>query len=129
MKVDTYVTYRANMETGKKYVKIGAIFFMVAALLFLFEQLLAFRSRKRASSKQVGGSSDLSPPEVKEKRSVVKLVRSATDKIKGVAQSTVASVTKKTKGTSGEEGGEMDGDSEGSYNSPSSEDSIEKFEK
>ena len=103
MKVDTYVTYRANMEIGKKYVKTGALFFMAAALLFVFEQLMAFRSRKenkrlgikkKSSHKkgQVADGRDEKNP--KNKRSVVGLVRSATGKLQDVANKTVAKVTK-----------------------------------
>jgi len=110
MKVDTYVTYRVNMETGIKYVKIGAIFFMTATLLFIFEQLVAYRSRKRArmikTSKKVSGRDNKTRANrdalLRKKRSVVGLVKSATGKMKVAAKSTVARVTK-NKCASGEE--------------------------
>jgi hypothetical protein len=109
MKVDTYVTYRANMAVGKKYVKIGALFFMAAALLFAFEQLMAHRSRKEdkrlgiktKSSKKKGAVDDRDSKNPK-KRSVVGLVRSATGKLKDVANKTVARAAKANK-CSGEE--------------------------
>jgi hypothetical protein len=102
MKVDTYVTYRANMEIGKKYVKTGALFFMAAALLFVFEQLLAFRSRKedkrlgikKKSSHKKGEVADGRDEKNPKKRSVVGLVRSATGKLRDVANKTVARATK-----------------------------------
>jgi hypothetical protein len=102
MKVDTYVTYRANMEIGKKYVKTGALFFMAAALLFVFEQLLAFRSRKEdkrlgiktKSSHKKGEVADGRDEKNPKKRSVVGLVRSATGKLRDAAKKTVARATK-----------------------------------
>jgi hypothetical protein len=102
MKVDTYVTYRANMEIGKKYVKTGALFFMAAALLFVFEQLMAFRSRKEdkrlgiknKSKHKKGQVADGRDEKNPKKRSVVGLVRSATGKLRDAANKTVARATK-----------------------------------
>jgi len=118
MKVDTYVTYRVNMETGVKYVKIGALCFMTATLLFIFEQLVAYRGRKRArliKTSKLGysaGRDNKTPADrdalLKKKRSVVGLVKSATGKMKKAAKSSVASLTK-NKCACGEDEVENDG--------------------
>ena len=112
MKVDTYVTYRANMKIGKKYVKIGGIFFMAAAFLFVFEQLLTYRSRKKAK-RSIKTASTAAPQKSKKKkkRSVVGLVQTASGKMSSAAKSTVAKVTKKAKSASscGEEVDTKDG--------------------
>lgn len=90
MKVDTYVTYRANMEVGKKYIEIGAVMFMTALVMFLSEQLMAFRAKKKT---RATGSS------TKSKKSVVELVSRTGGKIKKSAtkgvKKAVARVTKK----------------------------------
>lgn len=95
MKVDTYVTYRANMEIGKKYVKIGAVLFTIAVILFLTEQLIAFKAKKARR-----GTSPDSPMKGK-RRSVVELVSSTGGKIKKSTatrmKKAVAKVTKKAK--------------------------------
>lgn len=93
MKVDTYATYRANMATGKKYVKIGAFFFFAAVIMFISEQLMAFQAKKRAGGLK-GASSGA-------KKSVVDLVSKTGGKIKRSAskgvKKAVAKVTKKSK--------------------------------
>jgi hypothetical protein len=118
MRVDPYVKYRANMEKGKKLVKMGAAFFMAAALFYIFEQFMAWRKRMRPATLQkspalvnkhlVGkdGEGNLlhAAEGMKKKRSMVGLVRSATGKMKDAvkiaAATTVAAVTsKKSKDT------------------------------
>ncbi|KAG7347278.1 hypothetical protein IV203_015983 [Nitzschia inconspicua] len=109
LKVDPYVNYRANMEKGKKFVKMGAIFFMAAALLYLFEQFMAFRKRMRPATLQkspavmnkhlVGKDGDktlLKASEgMKKNRSIVGLVRSATGKMKEAVKAAVATTRSK----------------------------------
>jgi hypothetical protein len=102
LKVDPYVTYRANMEKGKQMVKTGAILFMTAAILFLLEQMIAFRKRNRTQVKGKAPASDkhLNGSEIKKSRSVVGLVRSATGQMKKAvataAASTVNTIRSKT---------------------------------
>lgn len=104
MKVDTYVTYRANMEVGKKYIEIGAVLFMTALVMFLSEQLMAFRAKKRG---RVNGSSK------KSKKSVVELVSKTGGKIKKSAtkgvKKAVARVTKKNTKTDSKSASKKDG--------------------
>eukprot|EP00536_Pseudo-nitzschia_multiseries_P012321 jgi/Psemu1/290205/fgenesh1_pg.466_\ len=95
MKVDTYVTYRANMQTGKNYVKIGAVLFMTAVILFVTEQLMAFRSKK-ARRAHTGDSLMKS-----KKRSVVALVSSASGNLRKSAKKVVTKVSQKTTKTKG----------------------------
>mmetsp|Transcript_21334 Transcript_21334/g.39821 ORF Transcript_21334/g.39821 Transcript_21334/m.39821 type:complete len:501 (+) Transcript_21334:1-1503(+) len=137
LKVDPYVTYRANMEKGKKLVKLGAVLFMAAAILYICEQLMAFRKRIRPTPLQkpkpatqkhlVGSSAPDAPPaelEIKKKRSVVGLVGSVSSKMKkavsSAASATVASMkSKKSKGEQDEPDGIMvaEGDA-GAYEAP-----------
>ena len=98
MKVDTYVTYRANMDSGKKKVKIGAILFMTAVVMFLTEQLMAFRATKRG--RRVKTSDSLMKTKSKStNRSVVELVSSTGGKLKKSAaknmKKAVAKVSKR----------------------------------
>jgi hypothetical protein len=103
LKVDPYVNYRANMEKGKKLVKMGAIFFMAAAILYLCEQLLAFRKRMRSkvvsnappSSKRhiVGVLPPADPIEKMRSRSLVGLVQKGATRARAAVKSTVAAVT------------------------------------
>jgi hypothetical protein len=103
LKVDPYVNYRANMEKGKKLVKMGAIFFMAAAILYLCEQLLAFRKRMRRkvvsnappSSKRhlVGIPPPADPIEKMRSRSLVGLVQKGATRARAAVKSTVAAVT------------------------------------
>ena len=92
MKVDLYSTYRDNMEEGKRYVKIGAMLFMTALVLFLTEQLMAFRAKKKAGGVRRSTMT---------KTSVVELVSSTGGKIKRSAnrgvKKAVAKVTKNSK--------------------------------
>jgi len=93
-KIDTYATYRANMETGKRYVKIGAFLFFSAVAMFLTEQLMAFKEKKAARGIKSGPSS-------KSRKSVVELVSTTGVKIKKSAskgvKKAVAKVTKSKK--------------------------------
>lgn len=92
MKIDTYATYRDNMNTGKKYVKIGALLFMTALVMFLAEQMMAFKAKKRARGVKSGPSS-------KSQKSVVELVSTTGTKIKKSASKGVKkAVAKVTKG-------------------------------
>jgi len=94
MKVDTFATYRANMEVGKNHIKVGAVLFMTALIMFLAEQLMAFRSKKKARGVKTSSSR-------KSKKSVVDLVSTTGGKIKRSAtrgvKKAVAKVTKKSK--------------------------------
>jgi hypothetical protein len=98
LKVDPYVTYRANMEKGKKLVKMGAALFMAAALIYLCEQLLAVRKKARPKILQgtpptqdkhrAGGE----PIAKKRSRSFVALVQKGAGRAKNAVKSTVAAV-------------------------------------
>ncbi len=107
MKIDTYGLYRANMQKGKKYVKIGAVFFMTALVMFVAEQMMAFKAKKRARGVKSG-------PTSKSKKSVVELVsttgknvkRSASKGVKK-ALAQVSKAKKKGSGTRGESDGIM----------------------
>ncbi|KAL3916011.1 MAG: hypothetical protein SGILL_005373 [Bacillariaceae sp.] len=127
MKVDPYVTYRANMDKGKKLVKLGAVLFMAAALLYLMEQFMAFRKRMKPktlkktppkSQKHLVGST----VSMKKKRSVVGLVRAASTKAKAAA---IAVVSKKSKDTQDDvarlEGGDGVVKSVSSYKAPTTD--------
>jgi hypothetical protein len=92
MKIDAFSTYRDNMNTGKKYVKIGALMFMTALVMFLSEQLMAFKAKKEARGVKSG-------PSTKSKKSVVELVSTTGIKIKKSASKGVRkAVAKVTKG-------------------------------
>lgn len=94
MKVDTFATYRKNMAVGTKYVSIGFVLFLTALIMFLSEQLMAFRAKKRS----LRGSMSSSPSKTR-KKSVVELVNTTGTKIKKSAnrgvKKAVAKVTKK----------------------------------
>jgi len=104
MKVDTYVTYRANMQIGKGYVKIGAMLFMAALVMFITEQLMAFRAKKAAGGVKTSSLN---------KKSVVALVSTTGGKIKKSAsrgvKKAVAKVTKKSKGKAAKNAADKDG--------------------
>jgi len=104
--VDTYVTYRANMDVGKKYVKIGGLLFMAALVMFLSEQLMAFRAKKRVRGVKSG-------PSTKKMKSVVGLVRTTSTRIKKSAskgvKNAVARVTNKAKAKGATNAPEKDG--------------------
>jgi len=104
MKVDTYVTYRANMQIGKGYVKIGAMLFMAALVMFITEQLMAFRAKKAAGGVKTSSLN---------KKSVVALVSTTGGKIKKSAsrgvKKAVAKVTKKSKAKAAKNAADKDG--------------------
>jgi hypothetical protein len=117
LKVDPYVKYRANMEKGKQLITTGAGLFMAAFLLYLIEQLIAFRKRMRGTGSQKAvahASSDPTIPSAGDgpskagRTSVVGLVRSATKKVAasvaGAAAATAAIVRSRSK---------MDGSTDG----------------
>lgn len=95
MKIDTYGLYRSNMSKGKKYVKIGALLFLTALIMFVAEQMMAFKAKKRARGVKATG------PSSKSKKSVVELVSTTGTKLKKSAskgvKKAVAKVTKKKK--------------------------------
>mmetsp|Transcript_23562 Transcript_23562/g.65390 ORF Transcript_23562/g.65390 Transcript_23562/m.65390 type:complete len:472 (+) Transcript_23562:158-1573(+) len=91
MKVDTYVNYRANMQLGKRYVKSGAVLFMTAVVLFLAEQLLAFKARKRARRTKTSDSL----MKRRKERSVVRLVSKTGGRVKKSAVTSVKKVVDK----------------------------------
>lgn len=103
MKVDPYVTYRINMQKGKKLVKVGAILFMAAAIFYLFEQFMAFRKRRHQSQtlKKAAPTTEKKHLELaasdglKKKRSMVGLVLSATGKMKDAVNKSFESITSK----------------------------------
>mmetsp|Transcript_24909 Transcript_24909/g.54653 ORF Transcript_24909/g.54653 Transcript_24909/m.54653 type:complete len:481 (+) Transcript_24909:108-1550(+) len=119
MKVDTYVTYRANMESGKKKVKIGAFLFMTAMIMFLTEQIMAFRATKRG--RRVTTSDSLMKTKSKStNRSVVELVSSTGGKIKKSAaqkmKKAVAKVSKIKTSCTDIENDEIEGSKSSGYN-------------
>jgi hypothetical protein len=105
LKVDPYVKYRANMEKGKKLVTTGAFLFMGAFLLYLVEQLIAFRKRVRALQHQeaIARAADPTIPPaapskvVRARSSVVGLVQSATGKLAGAVAGAVAAARSRSR--------------------------------
>lgn len=106
MKIDTYGLYRANMAKGKKYVKVGALLFMTALVMFVAEQMMAFKAKKKRRGAKATG------PSSKGKKSVVELVSTTGTKLKKSAskgvKKAVAKVTKnKKKASEGDADGIM----------------------
>jgi hypothetical protein len=94
MKIDLYATYRANMDVGKSYVTAGAGLFLCALIMFLVEQMMALKAKKRTRGVKTGSTTTTS-------KSVVELVSKTGGKIKKSAsrgvKKAVAKVTKKSK--------------------------------
>jgi len=94
MKIDTYATYQANLEVGKRYVKVGAFLFFAALMMFLAEQMMAFKAKKRLRGVDTG-------PSPSTPKSIVALVNSTSTKVKKSAKlgvkKAVAKITKSSK--------------------------------
>ena len=103
MKIDTYATYKTNMEAAKRYVLVGFLLFFSAVVMFLSEQMMAFKAKKKSRGVKSG-------PSTKRKKSVVELVSSTGTKIKKSANKGVKkAVAKVMKGKKTAPSSESDG--------------------